>query len=92
MLRVFIDSLLPVFLAAGGGYLLAAKLELRPRPIAQLAFNLFAPCLVFHLIVGSRVPGATTQVYLQYWVDLISITVLLHASGGIGSGLGGLLP
>lgn len=35
--------------------------------------------------------GFAAQTYLQYVVDLACIVTLLHASGGISSGLGGLL-
>ncbi len=57
MLRLFADNLLPVMLAAAVGYLAAAKWRIDPRPLARLAFNVFAPCLVYRLLVDNRVPG-----------------------------------
>ena len=57
MVRLFADNLLPVFLAAGAGYLLAAILKLDPRPIARAAFFVFAPCLIFRIIVDNDVSG-----------------------------------
>ncbi len=57
MLDLFAENLLPVFLAAGAGYAVAARWELDPRPLARVAFNVFAPCLVFQVIVDSRLPG-----------------------------------
>ena len=57
MLRLFADNLLPVLLAAAVGYLAAAKWRIDPRPLARLAFNVFAPCLVYRLLVDNRVPG-----------------------------------
>uniref|UniRef100_A0A832I3K4 AEC family transporter n=1 Tax=Eiseniibacteriota bacterium TaxID=2212470 RepID=A0A832I3K4_UNCEI len=57
LLRLFADHLLPVFLVAGVGYALAATLKSDPRPLAQVAFNVFAPCLVFQIIAESRVPS-----------------------------------
>lgn len=57
LLRLFGNNLLPVFLAAGAGYLLAATTRLDPRPVAHVAFFVFAPCLVFKVIVESHAPG-----------------------------------
>ncbi len=57
MLRLFADNLLPVLLAAGVGYLAAARWHIDPRHIARVTFNVFAPCLVFQLLVANRIPG-----------------------------------
>ena len=57
MLRLFLDNLLPIFLAAGAGCLLAAHTRIQARDIAHVAFYLFAPCLVFRAILDSDVPG-----------------------------------
>jgi predicted permease len=57
LLRLFLDNLLPVFLVAGVGYVLVAALRTDPRPISQVAFNVLAPCLVFQVILESRVPA-----------------------------------
>jgi predicted permease len=58
MLRLFAENLLPVFLAAGAGYIVAFRWNVDPRPMARVAFNVFAPCLVFQAIVDSDLPGA----------------------------------
>jgi len=57
LLSLFGNNLLPVFLAAGAGYLLAATTRIDPRPVTHVAFFVFAPCLVFHVIVTSDAPG-----------------------------------
>jgi predicted permease len=57
LLALFGNNLLPVFLAAGAGYLLAAKTKMDPRPVSHLAFFVLAPCLVFQVIMESRAPG-----------------------------------
>jgi predicted permease len=54
MLELFANNLLPVFLAAGAGYVLAARFRLDARPVSQVAFYLFAPCLVFQVIIDSE--------------------------------------
>jgi two-component system sensor histidine kinase PilS (NtrC family) len=38
-----------------------------------------------------RVPSTRWQTYLQYVTDLVATTLLVHASSGISSGLGGML-
>jgi len=57
VLGLFANNLLPVFLAAGAGYLLAWRLRIDPKPVAQLAFFVLAPCLVFQIILDSNLPG-----------------------------------
>jgi len=42
-------------------------------------------------LLRERKLGSSAQVYLQLGLDLAAITVLMHASGGISSGVGGLL-
>lgn len=57
MLKLFADNLLPVFLIAGAGYLLAWRTRMDARPIARIAFAILAPALVFDAIVESGVSG-----------------------------------
>jgi predicted permease len=56
LLRLFAENLLPVLLAASAGYALAAALKTDPRGLTSVGFNLFAPCLVFQVILESQVP------------------------------------
>lgn len=51
-----------------------------------LAFSLM--CAVTHL---ARWPGLRIQVYAQILIDITVITLMMHASGGVDSGLGILL-
>jgi predicted permease len=55
--QLFADNLLPVFLAAGAGWLLAGFVRLDARAISHVAFSIFAPCLIYHVIVESRLPA-----------------------------------
>ena len=57
LLHLFAQTLLPVFLAAGAGYLVAARTRVNPRPVATVAFTIFSPCLVFRIIVENHVSG-----------------------------------
>ncbi len=47
--RLFLNNLLPIFLAAGAGYLLAKWLPINPRTLSSITFYIFSPCLVFTL-------------------------------------------
>jgi predicted permease len=58
LLRLFADNLLPVFLTAGAGWLLAAALRPDPRPLAQIALYVLAPCLIFEVILENPVAPA----------------------------------
>jgi malate permease and related proteins len=57
LLRVFLENLLPIFLAGAAGYLLAARGKFPSRSIAAAALYVFSPCLVFDVIVKNRVHG-----------------------------------
>jgi two-component system sensor histidine kinase PilS (NtrC family) len=46
---------------------------------------------VFLALLQRRMPSTLWQTYLQFATDLVAVTVLIHASGGISSGLGGVL-
>src|SRR5262252_2793213 len=71
----------------------------RPRIVGDSDPNLAWGALLGILGVGSaelvllrrRFPGARVQTYLQFGADLAAIVLLIHASGGISSSLGGIL-
>ncbi len=58
LLRLFSDNLLPVFLIAGVGWLLTARMGVDPRAVAQVSLNVLAPALMFDLILQNRLPPA----------------------------------
>ena len=71
----------------------------RPRIVGDTDPNLAWGALLGILGVGCaelvllrrRFPGARVQTYLQFGADLAAIVLLIHASGGISSSLGGIL-
>jgi two-component system sensor histidine kinase PilS (NtrC family) len=71
----------------------------RPRIVGDSDPNLAWGALLGILGVGCaelvllrrRFPGARVQTYLQFGADLAAIVLLIHASGGISSSLGGIL-
>lgn len=93
-------KLLNGFRLALGLLLLAVFVLVRePRIIgdasAPLALGALVGMLVFSALampmLARRRPGIHTQAYLQFAADVAAILALVHASGGVSSGLGGLL-
>ncbi len=80
---------------------ITALFYLNPNPsvLAQSNQGLFHGALIAYLIAGVifnhliriEKPDHDTQFYLQAYADIVCITLLMHASGGIQSGLGILL-
>lgn len=58
LLPIFLNNLVPVFLIAATGYLLARWQGVNPRTLSQVSFYIFSPCLVFNLITGSDLAGS----------------------------------
>ena len=54
LLVIFLNNLLPIFLAAGAGYFVSQKLNVSPRPLSQVIFYIFGPCLIFALLTKSE--------------------------------------
>ncbi|HUQ52824.1 MAG TPA: hypothetical protein VM692_11425, partial [Gammaproteobacteria bacterium] len=92
LLNLFRLSVGAVFLAV---YYLVDEPRIVGETDATLAWRaliglLVAGC-VFLVLLQRRSPGTRPQTYLQFAADLIAVALLIHASGGISSGLGGVL-
>jgi two-component system sensor histidine kinase PilS (NtrC family) len=92
--------LLNLFRLGIAGLLLAVfYLVDAPRIVGESDSSLALQALVGLLAMGCvqlvllqrRYPNTKLQTYLQFCTDIVGITVLVHASGGISSGLGGVL-
>jgi two-component system sensor histidine kinase PilS (NtrC family) len=70
-----------------------------PRILGDAKPTLFALCLVVQLgfalsltvLLRRRSPSQSSHLYIQLIGDVVIVTGLAHASGGVSSGLGGLL-
>ncbi len=58
LITLFINNLLPIFLAAIAGYLLARWLPIESRTLSNIVFYIFSPCLVFNLITSSQLSNS----------------------------------
>lgn len=57
LLAIFVSDILPIFLIAGVGYLLARYLDASVKTLAHVVFYALVPCLVFRLLVSSPMAG-----------------------------------
>ena len=58
LFSLFANNILPIFLAAGTGYLLSKLLKVNPRTVSQVGFYIFTPCLVYKLLTTSQLSGS----------------------------------
>jgi len=58
LLTIFVQDVLPIFLVAGVGFVLARHLRVDVRVVSRMAFNALSPCLVFTLLLNSRIGAA----------------------------------
>lgn len=79
-LHLFGNNLLPVFLAAGAGYAVAAGGRVSARPLAHVGFFVLSPCLVYQIIVESHLP-------LDAFLRMAGFAVASLGILGLGVGL-----
>jgi malate permease and related proteins len=58
LLSIFAADILPIFLIAGVGYLIARYLSANVKTLAHVVFYALVPCLVFNLLITSKMTGA----------------------------------
>jgi len=79
--RVFLETLLPVMILAALGMLLRRRLQIDPKPLSQIVFYVFAPALVFQLLIrnpfslGDMLRMATFVVLLLAAMAVIAWTI-----------------
>ena len=73
------------------GFLLPPLASYQPLLFHGVSLVYFSSAIVFILLIGNRRPSFDIQAYIQIVIDIVAITLLMHSSGGITSGLGTLL-
>jgi predicted permease len=58
LLSIFASDVLPIFIVAGVGFTVARVLRADVRTLSRVTFNALSPCLVFHLLVTSRLSAS----------------------------------
>ncbi len=95
VLNILNGSRLMVGALLTAGFFLSAE----PRLVGANNPSLFLGCLMAWLafatanalLIRNRLPSKLGQIYGQLVVDTVVVTTLMHAGGGISSGIGGLL-
>jgi len=76
LLTILLDDILPIFVVASVGFLLARRLRVDVRSLSRITFNALAPCLVFTLLVTSEVRAAE-------FGRIVAYTLLVVAAAGV---------
>jgi hypothetical protein len=63
---LFINNLLPIFLAAGAGFLVARYLGVSTRAVSRIVFYIFSPCLIFTLLTSGQLNGDDIMQMVAY--------------------------
>jgi malate permease and related proteins len=58
LLSIFASDVLPIFIVAGVGFAVARVLRADVRTLSHVTFNALSPCLVFHMLVTSRLSAS----------------------------------
>ena len=72
LLILFSNNILPIFLAAGCGFLVSRFLKVPPKPISQVTFYIFSPCLIFSLLTSSQLGGDDITKMVGFTVILMT--------------------
>jgi len=51
---LFANNILPIFLAAGAGYLVSKYLGVKPQAVSRIAFYIFSPSLIFQVLTTNH--------------------------------------
>jgi len=55
---IFASDILPIFILAGVGFVLARRFRAEVRTLSTVAFNALSPCLVFYQLVTAEISGS----------------------------------
>jgi predicted permease len=80
LVAIFVSDILPIFVIAAVGFLLARLLDASVKTLAHVVFYALVPCLVFNLLVTSRMTGAQFGRMAAMSV-LVTLTMGLIARG-----------
>jgi predicted permease len=76
LLSIFVENILPAFIAVGLGYVLDRKFDLDAKTISRTCFYVLSPCLVFTSLIRSSVSG---EEFGRIILFEVSVTAILLA-------------
>src|SRR5215510_9887408 len=75
---IFVSDILPIFIIAGVGFLLARRLGANVKTLATVTFNALSPCLVFDQLVSAQISGSQSLRVAAFCV-LLTIAIGIAA-------------
>src|SRR5215472_13641742 len=75
---IFASDILPIFVAAGDGFILARRFRAEVKTLSTVAFNSLSPCLVFNQLVTAQVSGSQSLCVAAFCV-LLTLAIGLIA-------------
>jgi predicted permease len=83
-LSIFVENILPIFIAASAGYAFGRLLRPDIKTASRLAFYVFSPCLVFSTLTHVAVSGTELQQLLFFtWGSMAVMIVLAFLAGRV---------
>ena len=77
LLTILADDILPIFLIAAVGFILARRFHVDVRVLSRVTFNALAPCLVFNLIVTSHLSAGELGKIVAFTLLLVAVLGLV---------------
>jgi len=71
---IFTSDILPIFVVAGAGFVLARRFGASVKTLSTVAFNALSPCLVFNQLVTVQVSGSQSLRVAAFCV-LLTVTI-----------------
>ncbi len=87
MLAILLNDIVPILIVAGVGYLLAGVTRIDVKPVARVAFHVFAPCLIFMLLVTSTARGSDLAQMAVFCVLVLAASGVVARLAAIPFGL-----
>ncbi len=82
LVPIFIDTLVPVFLIVGAGYMVGPRLEIDARSLARAAYYLFAPAFIFRVLSEANLQADV----VFRMVGALAITTLVAGLAALAAG------
>ncbi len=79
---IFLNNLLPIFLATGAGFLLGRTVPVEPRTLSRILFYVFSPSLVFNLLLES--PLEAGEAFGVLGLFAVHLPLLALLTWGVG--------
>jgi malate permease and related proteins len=75
---IFASDILPIFILAGVGFVLARRFRAEVKTLSTVAFNALSPCLVFYQLVTAEISGSQSLRVAAFCV-LLTLAIGLAA-------------